>query len=115
MKKVTCIIQTPRDAELLDRLGGSDCFFGVTMTSVRGCGRQKGHLPKELSDQRVRLRACTKLEFVVPDDCVEKLVEIIVEVNRTGERGMGDGKIFISPMEDAVRISSGERGEEGVK
>jgi nitrogen regulatory protein P-II 1 len=114
MKKVACIIQTPRVRELLDRLNGSDCFFGVTETSVRGCGRQRGHLPKELSDNRVRLRACTKLEFVVPDGCVEKLVDVIVAVDRTGQRGMGDGKIFISPVEDAVRISSGERGEEGI-
>ena len=115
MKKVSCIIQTPRTSELLDRLNGSDCFLGVTVTGVRGCGRQKGHLPKELSDQHVRLRACTKVEFVVPDDCVEKLVETIVEINRTGKRGMGDGKIFISPVEDAVRISSGERGEKGIR
>jgi nitrogen regulatory protein P-II 1 len=114
MKRVACIIQTPQVSKLLDRLNGSDCFFGVTVTAVRGCGRQKGHLPKELSDTHVRLRACTKLEFVVPDTCVDQLVDIIVEVNRTGERGMGDGKVFISPVEDAVRISSGERGEKGV-
>jgi len=114
MKKVTCITQTPRASELLDRLNGSDCFLGVTVTAVRGCGRQKGHLPKELSDNHVRLRACTQLEFVVPDDCVDQLVGVIVEVNRTGKRGMGDGKIFISPVEDAVRISSGERGEKGI-
>ena len=114
MKKVSCIVQTPKASELLARLNGSDCFLGVTVTNVRGCGRQKGHLPKELSDKRVRLRACTELEFVVPDECVEQLVEIIVEVSRTGERGMGDGKIFISPVEDAVRISSGERGEKGI-
>jgi nitrogen regulatory protein P-II 1 len=115
MKRVECIIQTSKTQELLDRLNGSDCFFGVTETAVRGCGRQKGHLPQEQAADRVRLRACARLEFVAPDDCVDRLVEIIVEMNKTGERGMGDGKIFISPVENAVRISSGERGEEGIR
>ena len=114
MKKVECIIQTNKVAELLDQLNGSESFYGVTETAVRGCGRQKGHLPQEQISERVRLRLCTKLEFVVPDDRVEDLLEIIVAVNRTGQRGMGDGKIFISPLEDVVRISSGERGEQGV-
>jgi nitrogen regulatory protein P-II 1 len=114
MKKVVAVIQMPKVRDLLDRLNQCDCFFGVTESAVRGCGRQKGHLPKETSNGKVRLRACTKLEFVVPDNRVKELVDIIVEVNRTGEQGMGDGKIFISPVEDAIRISSGEKGEKGI-
>jgi nitrogen regulatory protein P-II 1 len=114
MKKVECIVQTSKVPELLGQLNGSKCFFGVIETAVRGCGRQRGHLPQEQAADRVRLRACTRLEFVVPDDCVDQLVDVIVEVNRTGKRGMGDGKVFISPVEDVVRISSGERGEKGI-
>jgi nitrogen regulatory protein P-II 1 len=114
MKKVACIIQTHRVPDLLERLDGADCFFGVTESAVRGCGRQRGHLPKEEAGRRVRLRACTKLEFVVPDDRAKQLIGIISEVNTPGQRGVGDGKIFVSPVEDAMRISTGERGEKGV-
>ncbi|KPL18854.1 MAG: hypothetical protein AMJ92_05965 [candidate division Zixibacteria bacterium SM23_81] len=114
MKKVECIIQRTKLPDLLERLNGSKSFCGVTATAVRGCGRQKGRLPDERSTDSVQLRACTKLEFVVPDDQVENLVEIIVQVCRTGRRGAGDGKIFVLPTEDVVRISSGERGERGI-
>jgi nitrogen regulatory protein P-II 1 len=114
MKKVECIIQRTKLPELLESLNGSESFCGVTATTVRGCGRQKGRLPDERSTDRVQLRACTKLEFVVPDDQAENLVKIIVQVCRTGRRGAGDGKIFIVPLEDVVRISSVERGEKGV-
>lgn len=114
MKKVECIVQTNKVPELLGRLDGSGSFYGVTVTAVRGCGRQRGRLPHEQASNRVQLRTCTKLEFVVPDDQVENLVEIIVEVNRTGQRGAGDGKIFVFSLEDVVRISTEERGEKGV-
>ena len=116
MKKVECIIQRHKVSDLLQSLSSSKAFHGVTEMAVRGCGRQMGRLPSETTTDgsRVYLRACSKLEFAVPDDQVEDLVKIIVQVNRTGQKGAGDGKIFISPMEDVVRISSGERGEKGV-
>jgi len=114
MKKIECIIQSRKVSELLDRLGNSDIFYGVTMTAVRGCGRQRGRLPHEKAFNRVQLRACTKLEFVVPDKRVKDLVDIIVDVSRTGQRGAGDGKIFIHSLEDVIRISTGERGEKGI-
>jgi nitrogen regulatory protein P-II 1 len=116
MKKVECIIQRHKVSKLMQKLSGSKVFHGVTEIAVRGCGRQMGRLPSESTtdDSRVYLRACSKLEFAVPDDQVEDLVKIIVQINRTGKTGAGDGKIFISSMEDVVRISSGERGEKGV-
>jgi len=116
MKKVECIIQRHKVSDLLQRLGSSKAFHGVTEMAVRGCGRQMGRLPDEPTkdNSKVYLRACSKLEFAVPDDQVKELVKIIVQVNRTGQRGAGDGKIFISPMEDAIRISTGERGEKGL-
>jgi nitrogen regulatory protein P-II 1 len=116
MKKVECIIQRHKVSDLLQKLSGSKVFRGVTEMAVRGCGRQMGRLPSESSadDTQVYLRACSKLEFAVPDKQVEDLVKIIVQVNRTGKKGMGDGKVFISSLEDVVRISSGERGEKGL-
>ncbi len=114
MKKVECIIQGHKVPDLLERLSGSDFFYGVTATAVRGCGRQKGRLPGEPVSRKVQLRACSKLEFVVPDKRVKDLVKVIVEACRTGQRGAGDGKVFIIPMEDVIRISTGERGEKAV-
>jgi nitrogen regulatory protein P-II 1 len=116
MKKVECIIQRQKVSELLQKLNGSKMFHGVTEMAVRGCGRQMGRLPSESTtdESKVYLRTCSKLEFAVPDNQVEDLVKIIVKVNQTGKSGAGDGKIFISPLEDVVRISSGERGEKGV-
>jgi len=83
---------------------------GMSVTEVRGFGRQKGHT--ELyrgSEYKVDFLPKTKLEIVVADDKVEQVIEIIQKVARTGQ--VGDGKIFIIPVEDAVRIRTGESGE----
>jgi nitrogen regulatory protein P-II 1 len=83
---------------------------GMSVTEVRGFGRQKGHT--ELyrgSEYKVDFLPKTKLEIVVPDDKVEPVIEVIQKVARTGQ--VGDGKIFIIPVEDAVRIRTGESGE----
>jgi nitrogen regulatory protein P-II 1 len=83
---------------------------GMSVTEVRGFGRQKGHT--ELyrgSEYKVDFLPKTKLEIVVPDDKVEQVIEVIQKVARTGQ--VGDGKIFIIPVEDAVRIRTGESGE----
>jgi len=114
MKKVECIIQAQKVPELLSRLDGAECFFGVTQTAVRGCGRQRGHAPQAKAVEKVRLREFVKLEFVVPHGYVKKIAEVIVKVNRTGKRGVGDGKIFISDLKDVIRISSRQRGKKGI-
>ena len=83
---------------------------GMSVTEVRGFGRQKGHT--ELyrgSEYKVDFLPKTKLEVVVADDKVEQIIEVIQKVARTGQ--VGDGKIFIIPVEDAVRIRTGESGE----
>jgi nitrogen regulatory protein P-II 1 len=83
---------------------------GMSVTEVRGFGRQKGHT--ELyrgSEYKVDFLPKTKVEVVVPDDKVEQIIEVIQKVARTGQ--VGDGKIFIIPVEDAVRIRTGESGE----
>jgi len=83
---------------------------GMSVTEVRGFGRQKGHT--ELyrgSEYKVDFLPKTKLEVVAPDDKVEQIIEVIQKVARTGQ--VGDGKIFIIPVEDAIRIRTGESGE----
>jgi nitrogen regulatory protein P-II 1 len=83
---------------------------GMSVTEVRGFGRQKGHT--ELyrgSEYKVDFLPKSKLEIVVSDDKVEQVIETIQKVARTGQ--VGDGKIFILPVEDAVRIRTGESGD----
>jgi nitrogen regulatory protein P-II 1 len=83
---------------------------GMSVTEVRGFGRQKGHT--ELyrgSEYKVDFLPKSKLEIVVADDKVEQVIEVIQKVARTGQ--VGDGKIFILPVDDAVRIRTGESGD----
>jgi nitrogen regulatory protein P-II 1 len=82
----------------------------MSVTEVRGFGRQKGHT--ELyrgSEYKVDFLPKTKVEIVVPDDKVEQVIEVIQKVARTGQ--VGDGKIFVIPVDDAVRIRTGESGD----
>jgi nitrogen regulatory protein P-II 1 len=84
---------------------------GLTVSEVKGFGRQKGHT--ELyrgSEYRVDFLPKSKLEIVVADDEVDRVVETIVKVAKTGS--IGDGKIFILPVEDAIRIRTGESGDD---
>lgn len=109
MKRIECIIRPVRFEavkEALNDLGIS----GMTVTDVRGFGRQQGHTEKYRgSTYVVNLLPKIKVEIVVPDERVEEVVSAILEAARTGE--IGDGKIFIAPVEEVVRIRTGERGE----
>jgi nitrogen regulatory protein P-II 1 len=83
---------------------------GMTASDVRGHGRQKGH--REVyrgQEYTVELLPKVKLEIVVPDSRVEETVKTLAEAARTGK--LGDGKIFISTLDDAVRIRNSDRGE----
>jgi nitrogen regulatory protein P-II 1 len=83
---------------------------GITVSEVKGFGRQKGHT--ELyrgSEYRVDFLPKSKLEVIVPDEQVDPVVDVITRVARTGQ--IGDGKIFILPVEDAIRIRTGESGD----
>lgn len=109
MKKLSCIIR-PEKLEAvkaaLSRLG--NC--GMTVSQVVGCGAQRGW--KEVYrgvETTVNLLPKVKIEVVVSDDRVEQVVEAVCSAARTGE--IGDGKIFICPVADAIRIRTGERGE----
>ncbi len=95
--------------EALNELG----VQGMTVTEVKGFGRQKGHT--ELyrgAEYVVDFLPKVKLEVVVPDNLVDQVVDRISEAARTGK--VGDGKIFILDVLDAVRIRTGERGEEAI-
>ena len=86
---------------------------GITVSEVKGFGRQKGHT--ELyrgAEYVVDFIPKVKLEIVVPDDLVVKIIETIETTARTGR--IGDGKIFIIPLDEAVRIRTGERGDEAI-
>ena len=109
MLKIEAIIQPSKlDAvkDALVELG----VLGITIFDVRGHGRQKGHTEfyrgREYS---VDLLPKTKLELVVSDDMAEKTIQAIVGAARTGR--VGDGKIFVSRIEEAIRIRNDERGE----
>lgn len=84
---------------------------GISVIEVKGFGRQKGHT--ELyrgSEYQVDFLPKVKIEVVVKDDSLDRVVDAITEAARTGQ--IGDGKLFVSSVEDAVRIRTGESGEE---
>src|SRR5437660_12067050 len=113
MKKVEAIIRLDRlqaVQDALDSLGTS----GLTVTEVLGCGRQRGYTETYRGARaNISLQRKVKVEAVVADASVAAVVDAIAGAAKTGE--VGDGKIFVLPVEDAVRIRSGERGEEIVR
>lgn len=86
---------------------------GMTVTDVRGFGRQRGH--KEVyrgAEYQVDFVPKVKIEIVVADDMVAEIVETVTAAARTNQ--IGDGKIFVSPVEEVVRIRTGETGDEAI-
>ncbi len=109
MKLVLAIIKPFKLDEVRDALNEVG-VQGMTVSEVKGYGRQKGHT--ELyrgAEYVVDLLPKVKLEVVVPDDLVATAVNAISQAASTGR--IGDGKIFVVPAEDAIRIRTGERGE----
>lgn len=85
-------------------------IVGMTITEVKGFGRQKGHVELYRGAQyEVQFLPKIKVEVAVPDDRTDEIIRVISDSARTGE--IGDGKIFIFNVEDAIRIRTGERGE----
>jgi len=112
MKKIEAIIKPFKLDEVKDKLNEIG-IQGITMSEVRGFGRQKGHT--ELyrgAEYVVDFLPKIKLEIVVPDKLTEQVVEVIVSSAQTGN--FGDGKIFIFPIDGAVRIRTGEMGEDAI-
>jgi nitrogen regulatory protein P-II 1 len=112
MIKLEAIIRPERMEEVkaaLDEIG----VTGITMTDVRGAGRQRGYVQHYRgAEYHVSLLDKVKIETVLPDDKVEEAVAAIQTAARTGE--VGDGKVFLLPVADAIRVRTGERGEQAV-
>ncbi len=112
MKRITAIIKPfklDEVREALAELGVS----GLTVTEVKGFGRQKGHT--ELyrgAEYVVDFLPKVQIEVVVANDTVERAIESIIRAAKTGR--IGDGKIFVSPVEEIVRIRTGERNEQAI-
>jgi nitrogen regulatory protein P-II 1 len=112
MKKVEAIIKPFKLDEVKEGLNAIG-VQGITVTEVKGFGRQKGHT--ELyrgAEYVVDFLPKIKIEVAVSDDQAEKVVETIAQTANTGR--IGDGKIFVVPMEEVIRIRTGERGPDAV-
>jgi nitrogen regulatory protein P-II 1 len=113
VKKVEAIIRAERlqpVQDALDELGVS----GLTVAEVMGCGRQKGYTESYRGSRaNISLLPKVKVESVVPNEVVDRVVDAIVAAAYTGETG--DGRVFISDIEQAIRIRTGERGPETVR
>jgi nitrogen regulatory protein P-II 1 len=112
MKKIEAIIKPFKLDDVREALS-SIGVSGITMTEVRGFGRQKGH--KELyrgAEYNVDFLPKVKIELIVPSDLAERAVETIEEHAKTGK--IGDGKIFVFDVEQVVRIRTGETDEEAI-
>ena len=112
MVKVECIIRPERFEDVNAALGDLG-IVGMTTSEVRGCGRQRGYVERYRGmEYQVRLLPKMKVELIVPDEQVDAVVQAIIDASRTGE--VGDGKIFLSRIDDAIRIRTGERGEAAI-
>ena len=112
MKKIEAIIKPFKLEEVKDALGEVG-ITGMTVTEVKGFGRQKGHTEiYRGSEYTVDFLPKIKLELVIADGDVVQAVAAIVKAAKTGK--IGDGKVFVSNVEEAVRIRTEEKGEEAV-
>ncbi len=112
MKKIEAIIKPFKLEEVKDALGELG-IEGMTVTEVKGFGRQKGHTEiYRGSEYTVDFLPKIKIEMVLGDDKVQDAIAAIVKAAKTGK--IGDGKVFVSPMEEAVRIRTDEKGTEAL-
>ncbi len=112
MKEIVAIIRPEKLEDVKKALEEIGCN-GVTVVEVKGRGRQLGITESYRgSDYRIDLLPKTRLEIIINDEDVEKITESIVKTAQTGD--IGDGKIFISPVENVIRIRTGESGEKAV-
>jgi nitrogen regulatory protein P-II 2 len=112
MKLITAIIKPFKLEEVRDALSTVG-VLGMTITEVKGYGRQKGHT--ELyrgAEYAVNFLPKIRVEVVVPDEDADKIVEAIGSAAKTGQ--IGDGKIFVTPIEQALRIRTGETGADAL-
>lgn len=107
MKLIMAIVRPSKVEEVKDALAKLN-ISGMTITEVRGHGRQKGHTAVYRGQEySVTLLPKIKVEIVLPDDLVDDAIKIIIETTRTGE--IGDGRVFVLPVEQGYNIRTGER------
>ena len=109
MKKIEAIIRPHKLDEVQDALSEAG-YHGLTVSEVRGYGRQKGH--REVyrgTEYNINFVPKIKIELICPDDRAEAAVDIVIKTAKTGQ--VGDGKIFIYKLQDAIRIRTGESGD----
>lgn len=112
MKKIEAIIRPEKLDEVKMALEEIGCM-GMTISEVKGRGRQMGLVQQWRGrEYRVDLLPKVKLEIVIQDKLVEEVISIIIESGKTDN--VGDGKIFVYPVEDVVRVRTGERGDHAV-
>ena len=112
MKRIIAIVRPEKMEELKDALFAAD-VSGMTIAQVMGCGNQHGW-SEYYRGTEVLLNMIPKVKFelVVPESETQRLVDLICETAATGE--VGDGKVFVSPVEEVVRIRTRERGEDAI-
>jgi nitrogen regulatory protein P-II 1 len=112
MKKIEAIIRHFKLDDIKNALSDSG-VHGMTITEVKGFGRQKGHVEMYRGNEyAIDFVPKVKVEVVVPDELVSKVVETIIMKAQTGQ--MGDGKIFVSDLNEVIRIRTGETGKDAV-
>ncbi len=112
MKMVMAVIRPHKLAEVRHALAQVG-IVGMTVTEVRGHGRQRGQVERYRgAEYVVDLLPKVKLEIAVPEEQVPEVVAAIVQAARTGE--IGDGKVFVLPLEECIRVRTGDRGEDAL-
>ena len=112
MKKIEAIIKPFKLDEVKDALN-SIGIHGMTITEVKGFGRQKGHVEVYRgTEYEVTFIPKIKIEVVIPDSIIDKVISTIIEKAKTGS--IGDGKIFLYSLEDVIRIRTGDKGEAAI-
>jgi nitrogen regulatory protein PII len=112
MKKIEAIIKPFKLDEVKDALNAIG-IHGMTVTEVKGFGRQKGHVEVYRgAEYEVSFLPKIKIEVVVPDSIIDKVISTIIEKAKTGN--IGDGKIFLYSLEDVIRIRTGDKGEAAI-
>jgi nitrogen regulatory protein PII len=112
MKMILAFLPPHRLEKVARRLQHLDGFPGMTVTEARGYGREKGRDDADAAAQLTDFTPTVRMEIMLSDDQVDEVLDVIYEVAHSGSRG--DGKIFILPLSDALRIKTGERGSAAV-
>lgn len=112
MKKVEAIVRVYKLEDVKAALA-AEGIHGMTLSDVKGCGRQKGHTEMYRgTEYQVDFVPKVKFELAVPDDRLPLVLETIVRTAQTGQ--IGDGKIFVSDLENTIRIRTGETGQQAI-